>query len=74
MLDLTNANYFENIDIDESREYIHIGLRNYIITYENTTEGIQEKEVIKEYDIIKCDESNYKTEFEQKYYKTYIRK
>jgi len=68
MLDLTDANIAENIDIDQSREYIHIGLKNYIITYENTTEGIQEIEVIKEYDLIKCDESHYKTEFEEKYY------
>jgi len=41
MLDLTDANIAENIDIDQSREYIHIGINNYIITYENTTEGIQ---------------------------------
>ena len=68
MLDLTNANLDQTMDVDEYRDYIHIGLKNIIRTYTNNSEGIIENEIINEYELTKCDESYYKTDFEQKYY------
>ena len=69
ILDLTSANLDQTLELDEYKDYIHIVLKNVIHTYENTSEGISvENEIINEYELGNCDESYYKTEFEQKYY------
>ena len=39
MLDLTNWNLDKTIEYDNYRDYIHIGLRNIIITYTNASDG-----------------------------------
>ena len=69
MIDLTSGNLDETIDYDDYQDYIYIGARNIFKKYTNTSNGEKQMEEVTEiFNIVKCDESNYETVFEKKYY------
>ena len=66
IIDITGNNLDNTIDINEFREYIHVGARNIIRKYvkDAVTGEIEEIEEVKHFDVNRCNNSYFETEYE----------
>ena len=69
IIDITGNNLDSTVDINEYRDYIYVGARNIIRRYvKNQTSGeVQEIEEVKWFDVNRCNNSYFETEYEKGY-------
>jgi len=73
MIDLSSGNFDDTIIYDDVKDYIFIGIRNVVRKYTPNPEGgVGADKILNEttnhFDVVRCDESNYDTDYEKEYF------